>query len=159
MARSAPIASAVRNVSCALAGPIETATISLATPFSFNRIASSTAISSNGFMLILTLARSTPEPSALTRGLTLKSITLLTATRSFMRRFLSLVSRRRPGPSLDPGLRRGTNMLCRFLHLGHDLPRRIPQIVGRYDRQAGIREDALALLDIGALEPDDERHV
>ena len=42
---------------------------SVATPFSRNRSASSTAISSNGFMLILTFARSTPVPSDLTRGL------------------------------------------------------------------------------------------
>ena len=35
------------------------------------RTASSTAISSNGFMLILTLAMSTPLPSDLTRTLTL----------------------------------------------------------------------------------------
>ena len=44
---------------------------SVATPFSFRRTASSTAISSNGFMLILTLAMSTPLPSDLTRTLTL----------------------------------------------------------------------------------------
>ena len=42
-----------------------------ALPFSFRRMASSTAISSNGFMLILTFARSTPVPSAFTRGFTL----------------------------------------------------------------------------------------
>ena len=71
IARSAPMASAVRSVSCACFTPIETATISSATPFSLRRIASSTAISSKGFMLILTLARSTPEPSAFTRTLTL----------------------------------------------------------------------------------------
>jgi hypothetical protein len=51
--------------------PQDTAMISVAVPFSFRRTASSTAISSNGFMLILTLAMSTPEPSALTRTLTL----------------------------------------------------------------------------------------
>jgi hypothetical protein len=44
---------------------------SVATPFSFRRIASSIAISSNGFIDILTFARSTPVPSALTRGFTL----------------------------------------------------------------------------------------
>jgi len=60
-----------RIVSCACCGPIETTTISVAAPFSFRRIASSTAISSNGFIDILTLARSTPDPSALTRILTL----------------------------------------------------------------------------------------
>ena len=41
--------------------PQETATISVATPFSFSRTASSTAISSNGFIDILTLAVSTPD--------------------------------------------------------------------------------------------------
>ena len=45
--------------------------ISVATPFSFRRTASSTAISSNGFIDILTLAVSTPLPSGLTRILTL----------------------------------------------------------------------------------------
>ena len=45
--------------------------ISVATPFSFRRTASSTAISSNGFIDILTPAVSTPEPSAFTRTLTL----------------------------------------------------------------------------------------
>jgi len=60
--------SAARNLSCALACPMETAMIPVATPFSFRRIAFPTAISSNGFMLCLTLARSTPLPSAFTRG-------------------------------------------------------------------------------------------
>ena len=68
---SPPVASAVRSVSCAWRTPIETTTTSVATPFSFSRIASSTAISSKGFMLILTFARSTPDPSALTRTFTL----------------------------------------------------------------------------------------
>src|SRR5262245_20409333 len=81
---SAPMASAVRIVSDAAAGPIDTATISVAWPFSFRRIASSTAISSKGFIAILMLARSTPEPSGLTRTLTLKSITRFTATSSFL---------------------------------------------------------------------------
>jgi hypothetical protein len=71
MPRSAPMASAVRMVSWDCCGPMETATISVAVPFSFMRIASSTAISSKGFIDILTLARSTPEPSALTLILTL----------------------------------------------------------------------------------------
>ena len=44
---------------------------SVAMPFSFRRTASSTAISSNGFMLILTLAMSTPVPSDFTRTFTL----------------------------------------------------------------------------------------
>ena len=63
MPRSAPIASAVRIVSCACCGPIDTAMISVAMPFSLSRIASSTPISSNGFIDILTLAVSTPLPS------------------------------------------------------------------------------------------------
>ena len=58
-------------VSCACLTPIETAMTSSAAPFSLRRSASSTAISSNGFMLILTLARSTPLPSGFTRGFTL----------------------------------------------------------------------------------------
>ena len=65
------LASAVRKVSCAFAGPIETATISVATPFSLRRMASSTAISSKGFIDIFTFVSSTPEPSGLTRILTL----------------------------------------------------------------------------------------
>jgi hypothetical protein len=69
--RSAPIASAVRIVSCAWVTPSDTATISVATPFSFRRTASSTAISSNGFIENLTLAVSTPRPSDFTRILTL----------------------------------------------------------------------------------------
>jgi len=71
IARSAPIASAVRSVSWHWLTPQETAITSVAAPFSFRRTASSIAISSNGFMLILTLAMSTPVPSALTRTLTL----------------------------------------------------------------------------------------
>jgi len=42
-----------------------------ALPASFRRIASSTAISSKGFMLILTLASSTPDWSDFTRAFTL----------------------------------------------------------------------------------------
>ena len=71
IARSAPIAIAVRSVSWHCVTPQETAITSVTTPFSFSRTASSTAISSNGFMLILTLAMSTPLPSDLTRTLTL----------------------------------------------------------------------------------------
>merc|ERR1719162_1535565 len=70
IARSAPIASAVRSCSCDAVGPTVTATISDTTFFSFRRTASSTAISSKGFMLILTLAVSTPILSGLTRILT-----------------------------------------------------------------------------------------
>ena len=44
---------------------------SVALPASLSRIASSMAISSNGFIDILTLAMSTPLPSALTRTFTL----------------------------------------------------------------------------------------
>ncbi|MNC68621.1 hypothetical protein D3C75_1192420 [compost metagenome] len=61
----------MRSCSWAVAGPTETTTISLAMPFSLRRTASSTAISQKGFMAILTLARSTPLLSALTRTLTL----------------------------------------------------------------------------------------
>ena len=71
IARSAPMAMAVRKVSWHCATPQETAMTSVATPFSFKRTASSTAISSKGFMLILTLAISTPVPSDLTRTFTL----------------------------------------------------------------------------------------
>ena len=84
IARSAPSASAVRSVSWHAASPQDTATISVAIPFSFHRTASSTAISSNGFIDIFTFAVSTPEPSGLTRTLTLKSTTRLTGTRTFM---------------------------------------------------------------------------
>ena len=66
------------------ATPHDTATISVAMPFSFRRTASSTAISSKGFIDIFTLAVSTPEPSGLTRTLTLKSTTRLIGTRIFM---------------------------------------------------------------------------
>src|SRR5688572_1267958 len=79
------MASAVRSVSWQAGRPQETATISVAAPPSFRRTASSTAISSNGFIDILTLAVSTPLPSAFTRTLTLKSTTRFTLTRIFMR--------------------------------------------------------------------------
>src|SRR5437667_5133598 len=85
MPRSAPMASAVRSVSWHAATPQDTATTSVAMPASFRRTASSTAISSKGFIDIMTLARSTPVPSDLTRTLTLKSTTRLTGTRTFMR--------------------------------------------------------------------------
>ena len=62
---------AVRSVSWHWVTPQETAITSVTTPFSFKRTASSTAISSKGFMLILTFAISTPVPSDLTRTLTL----------------------------------------------------------------------------------------
>ncbi len=65
------MAIAVRSVSWHCATPQETAMTSVTTPFSFRRTASSMAISSKGFMLILTLAMSTPLPSDLTRTLTL----------------------------------------------------------------------------------------
>ena len=71
MPRSAPMASAVRMVSAQAGRPMETATTSVATPFSFSRTASSTPISSNGFIDIFTPDVSTPVPSAFTRTLTL----------------------------------------------------------------------------------------
>ena len=58
--------------------------ISVALPASFSRIASSTAISSKGFIDIFTLASSTPEPSALTRILMSLSTTRFTGTTIFM---------------------------------------------------------------------------
>jgi hypothetical protein len=61
----------VRMVSDACATPIDTTTTSVALPASLRRRASSTAISSNGFIDILTLLSSTPVPSLLTRTLTL----------------------------------------------------------------------------------------
>ncbi len=64
--------------------PQETATISVAVPASFSRSASSTAISSNGFIAIFTLASSTPVPSAFTRTLTFASTTRLIGTRIFI---------------------------------------------------------------------------
>ena len=68
---SAPIAKAFLMVSCTSGKPMDTAIISLATPFSFNRRASSTAISSKGFIDIFTLSNSTSVSSFLTRTLTL----------------------------------------------------------------------------------------
>src|SRR6202045_1877724 len=84
MPRSAPMASAVRMVSAACCGPSQTQTVSVALPASLSRMASSTAISSNGFIDILTLPSSTPEPSALTRIFTSLSTARLTGTRIFM---------------------------------------------------------------------------
>jgi hypothetical protein len=71
MRRSAPIAIAVRSVSWHCVTPQETAITSVADALLLEPTASSTAISSKGFMLILTLAMSTPLPSDLTRTLTL----------------------------------------------------------------------------------------
>jgi hypothetical protein len=51
--------------------PIDTTTTSSTLPASFRRSASSTAISSNGFIDIFTLASSTPEPSPFTLIFTL----------------------------------------------------------------------------------------
>ena len=53
------------------------------TGFSLRRTASSTAISSKGFIAILTLSSSTPERSAFTRTRKFGSMTRLTATRTF----------------------------------------------------------------------------
>ncbi len=55
--RSAPSAIAERICSCASLGPMDTTTISETVPFSFKRTASSTAISQNGLIDILTLVR------------------------------------------------------------------------------------------------------
>ena len=63
---------------------METAISSVTVPASRSRTPSSTAISSKGFIDILTLAVSTPVLSDLTRILTLKSMTRLTVTRTFM---------------------------------------------------------------------------
>src|SRR5258705_4181193 len=84
IARSAPAAIAVRSVSWHWAPPQLTTTTSLAAPFSLSRTASSTAISSNGFMLILAFPNSTPLPSSFTRTLTLESTTRLTGTMTFI---------------------------------------------------------------------------
>src|SRR3990167_6735445 len=65
---------------------METATISCTFCCSFQRMPSSTAISSNGFIDILTLSVSTPEPSDFTRILTWKSTTRLIATNTFTRK-------------------------------------------------------------------------
>src|SRR5207342_1455123 len=45
------------------------------------------------------------------------------------------------------------------LDLGDDLLRRVAQVVGGDDRQAAHRQDVLALLDVGAFEADDQRHL
>ena len=82
--RSAPIDRAVRIVSCDLRGRRRRRRSPGDLPFSFSRTTSSTAISSKGFIDILTLASSTPDPSDLTRILTLKSTTRLTATSTFI---------------------------------------------------------------------------
>jgi Arm DNA-binding domain len=57
---------------------------SVATPASLRCTASSTAISSNGFVDIFTFAKSTPVPSDFTRTFTLYSTTLVTGTTIFM---------------------------------------------------------------------------
>ena len=72
-------------VSADWAGPIDTQITSVALPASLRRNASSTAISSKGFIDIFTLASSTPVPSGLTRIFTLKSTTRFTGTRIFIR--------------------------------------------------------------------------
>ena len=65
------MASAVRRVSWQACTPSDTTITSVAVPASLSRTASSTAISSKGFMENLTLAVSTPVPSAFTRIFTL----------------------------------------------------------------------------------------
>ena len=71
IALSAPIAKPVRRVSWHFSTPIDTTITSSTLPASLSLIASSTAISSNGFIDIFTFARSTPLPSDLTRTFTL----------------------------------------------------------------------------------------
>ena len=119
MPRSAPMARPVRSVSCACAGPIETTTTSSALPASFRRSASSTAISSNGFIAILVLARSTPEPSGFTRGFTFASITRFTGTSTFMARLSSC-----RGQGLDSA--------ARPIKPTRDVRRRTPAICARF---------------------------
>ena len=87
--------------------------ISVALPASFSRIASSTAISSKGFIDIFTLASSTPEPSALTRILMSLSTTRFTGTTIFMFLFSSFgpIFRR---PESGPELVRRTLMAALF---------------------------------------------
>ena len=63
IALSAPKANEVLSCSCAAEDPIVTATISSATPDSLSLTASSTAISQNGLIAILTLFKSTPDSS------------------------------------------------------------------------------------------------
>lgn len=71
--RSAPMAIAVRSVSCALGGPAEKARMSGTVEMlwrSRRRMDSSRESSSKGFMDILTPAVSTAVCAAFTRGLT-----------------------------------------------------------------------------------------
>ena len=63
---SAPTANAFLTVSWAFSSPTETATTSLALPASLIFTASSIALSSGGFVDILTLSVTTPELSSLT---------------------------------------------------------------------------------------------
>ncbi len=84
MPRSAPVAIAVRNVSWQACSPQDTTTTSEATPASFKRTASSTLISSKGFIDSFTFAMSTALPSAFTRTLTFASTTRLTGTSTFI---------------------------------------------------------------------------
>jgi hypothetical protein len=84
MPRSAPVASAVRSVSWQACTPQDTTTTSDTEPASFKRTASSTLISSKGFIDSFTFAMSTALPSAFTRTLTFASTTRLTGTRTFI---------------------------------------------------------------------------
>lgn len=70
---SIPMANAVLNTSCACCGPHDTAISSLANFFSFKRTASSTAISSNGFIECFTPSVTTPVLSGFTRICNTKS--------------------------------------------------------------------------------------
>src|SRR5438067_7594393 len=125
MPRSAPMASPVRMVSAACGRPIDTQTISLAWPFSLSRSASSTAISSKGFIDILTFASSTPLPSLLTRILTLKSPTRFTGTRIFMEFALATTV-----AAVAPARRRQPNGRCLAVSTEVGQPGRPPGALG-----------------------------
>src|SRR5947208_5198270 len=91
MPRSAPMASAVRIVSWAAAGPSAITTTSPAPAFSFRRSASSTANSSYGLRMNLTPASSSDLPSAAILTRVSESGTRLMQTAIFMWEF-SVVS-------------------------------------------------------------------
>src|SRR6266702_2743559 len=99
MERSAPVAIAVRSVSWHASTPHETAITSVAAPASFRRTASSTLISSNGFIESFTLAMSTALPSAFTRTLTFASTTRLTGTSTFIAYSIWILRTARYAPS------------------------------------------------------------
>src|SRR5437870_2665407 len=85
MPRSAPMASAVRIVSCAAGGPSDTMTTSPAPACSLRRRASSTANSSYGLRINLTPASSSDLPSEAILTRVSESGTRFTHTAIFMR--------------------------------------------------------------------------